>query len=127
MEHIFGELYAVPEKIKPHYFKVKVLELLLYLDALDLPESWEEKPHIYKSQVEKVKAIQAFLASHMDESHTQQALATRFAAMPIMVAAYMVGLLIEGQMERKWVGLSLLVIGTLVLLRFLFSCLQAQF
>lgn len=78
IEHIFGELYAVPEKIKPHYFKVKVLELLLYLDALELPESREEKPYFYKSQVEKVKAIQVFLASHMDESHTQQALAARF-------------------------------------------------
>ena len=75
IEHIFGELYAVPEKIKPHYFKVKVLELLLYLDALELPEHREEKPYFYKSQVEKVKSIQVFLASHMDESHTQQALA----------------------------------------------------
>lgn len=28
--------------------------------------------------MEKVKAIQAFLAAHMDESHTQQALAARF-------------------------------------------------
>ena len=78
IEHIFGELYAVPEKIKLHYFKVKILELLLYLDALELPERREGKPYFYKSQVEKVKAIQAFLASHMDESHTQQALAARF-------------------------------------------------
>ena len=78
IEHIFGELYAVPEKIKLPYFKVKILELLLYLHALELPEDREEKPYFYKSQVEKVKAIQAFLASHMDESHTQQALAARF-------------------------------------------------
>ena len=52
---------------------------------------------------------------------------TWFAAMPIMVAAYTVGLLIQGLLEQKWIGLSLLVIGALVLLRFLFSYLQAQF
>ena len=78
VEHIFSELYAVPEKIKLPYFKVKILELLLYLDALELPEGREEKPYFYKSQVEKVKAIQAFLAEHMDESHTQETLAARF-------------------------------------------------
>lgn len=78
VEHIFGELYAVPEKIKLPYFKVKILELLLYLDALELPECPEEKPYFYRTQVEKVKAIQAFLAEHMDESYTQEALAARF-------------------------------------------------
>ena len=33
MEHIFGEMYRVPEKIRIPYFKVKILELLLYLVA----------------------------------------------------------------------------------------------
>lgn len=78
MEHIFGELYAVPEKIKLPYFKVKILELLLYLDALELPENRLEKPYFYKSQVEKVKAIRSFLAGHLDESFPQEVLAARF-------------------------------------------------
>ena len=78
IEHIFGELYAVPEQIKLPYFKVKILELLLYLDALELPDCPEEKPYFYKTQVEKVKAIQAFLAEHIDESHTQESLSARF-------------------------------------------------
>ena len=52
---------------------------------------------------------------------------TWFAAMPNMAAAYTVGLLIEGRLERQWAGLSLLVIAVLVLLRFLFSYLQARF
>lgn len=78
VEHIFGELYAVPEKIKLPYFKVKTLELLLYLDALELPDSSEGKPYFYKTQVEKIKAIQVFLTDHMDENYTQEALAARF-------------------------------------------------
>ena len=34
VEHIFSELYNVPEDIRRGYFKVKVLELLLFLSAL---------------------------------------------------------------------------------------------
>lgn len=78
IQHIFGELYTVPEKIKRPYFKIKILELLLYLEALDLPKEAEERPYFYKPQVEKVKAVQRFLAEHMDEHITQQELASRF-------------------------------------------------
>lgn len=78
IEHIFSELYAVPEKIKRPYFKIKILELLLFLEALELPEEMEEKPYFYKTQVEKVKAISRFLAQHMDENFTQEYLAQRF-------------------------------------------------
>lgn len=42
----------MPEQIKLPYFRIKVLELLLYLDALELPKD-AEKPYFYKSQVEK--------------------------------------------------------------------------
>lgn len=76
--HIFGELYAVPEKIKRPYFKIKILELLLYLEALELPESPDEKPYFYRTQVEKVKAVQKFLVGHMDENFTQEELSRRF-------------------------------------------------
>lgn len=78
IDHIFGELYAVPEKIKRPYFKIKVLELLLYLETLELPKNTEEKPYFYKTQVEKTKAIQLFLAEHIDENFTQEELSARF-------------------------------------------------
>ncbi len=78
IEHIFKELYAVPEKIKIPYFKIKILELLLYLDTLELSETVDEKPYFYKSQVEKTKAIQRFLAEHMEENYTQEELSRRF-------------------------------------------------
>lgn len=78
IEHIFGELYAVPEKIKRPYFKIKILELLLYLDALEIPERAAEKPYFYKTQVEKIKAMQRFLAEHIGEHFTQEELSGRF-------------------------------------------------
>lgn len=77
-EHIFGELYQVPEKIRIPYFKIKIMELLLYLDALELPKEQKERPYYYKTQIEKVKAIQAFLAEHMAENYTQEQLSSRF-------------------------------------------------
>lgn len=78
IEHIFGELYAVPEKIRRSYFKIKILELLLYLEALELPENPVERPYFYKAQVEKVKAVRQFLVSHVDENYTQEELSHRF-------------------------------------------------
>ncbi len=47
IEHIFADLYAVPEQIKLPYFKVKILELLLYLEALEFTEPKMEKPYFF--------------------------------------------------------------------------------
>lgn len=57
---------------------------------------------------------------------------TWFAAMPVLVAAYTVGMLIEDArgnvlFEKKWIWLSFAVILALVFLRFLFDYLRARF
>lgn len=57
---------------------------------------------------------------------------TWFAAMPIMVAAFTVGLLIEeargnGVFDRKWIWLSFITMIVLIFLRFLFDYLRAKF
>ena len=77
-EHIFSELYRVPEKIRIPYFKVKILELLLYLDAMTVPDSGGERPYFYRTQTEKIKAIHRFLTEHISESFTQAELSRRF-------------------------------------------------
>lgn len=77
IDHIFQELYAVPERIKLPYFKVKIMELLLYLDALELGEE-TAKPYFYRSQVETVKAIRAFLTEHLEQHFTLEELSRRF-------------------------------------------------
>lgn len=78
IEHIFGELYGVPEKIKRAYFKIKVLELFLYLDALEIPDAPNEKPYFYRTQVEKTKALKKFIEENISENYTQEELAKRF-------------------------------------------------
>lgn len=57
---------------------------------------------------------------------------TWFAAMPIMVAAFTVGLLIEeargnGVFDRRWIWLSFITMIVLIFLRFLFDYLRAKF
>ena len=78
MEHIFNEMYCVPEQIRIPYFKVKVLELLLCLDAMIVPEEETECPYFYKTQVEKVRSLHSFLTEHLSESFTQEELSKRF-------------------------------------------------
>lgn len=76
--HIFSELYAVPEKIKRTYFKLKVLELLLYLDALELPKGREERPYFYKTQVEKIRAMHALMVERPERHYTIETLSAQF-------------------------------------------------
>lgn len=78
MEHIFGEMYRVPEKIRIPYFKVKILEMLLYLDTISIPAQDGERPYFYRSQVEKVTAIHDFLLENLSENFTQDELSRRF-------------------------------------------------
>ena len=76
-KRVFEEMYRVPESIRLPYLKVKVLELLLYLQAMEVPAE-EEAPYFYKTQVEKVKAIRDYLAGHLTENHAQAELSARF-------------------------------------------------
>ena len=76
-QHIFEEMYHVPESIRLPYLRIKMLELLLYLQAMEVPAE-AETPYFYKTQVEKVKAIRDYLADHLAETHSQAELSERF-------------------------------------------------
>lgn len=78
MEHIFGEMYRVPEKIRIPYFKVKILEMLLYLDTISIPDRDSARPYFYRSQAEKVQAIHDHLLENLSENFTQEELSCRF-------------------------------------------------
>ncbi len=49
-----------------------------------------------------------------------------FAAMPLMVAAYTVGLLIDGRFDSSWIWKCIVIQAALVLLRFFFDYLRAR-
>lgn len=55
-----------------------------------------------------------------------------FAAMPVMAAAYTVGLFIDSQkqgtaFDKRWAGFSFLTIAGLVILRFFFDYMRSRF
>lgn len=79
IEHIFSELYDLTDQVRMQYFKIKVLELLLFLEATEVPKDNEERPYFYKSQVEKVKDIVALLTADLEQWYTLEELSERFA------------------------------------------------
>ena len=82
VEHIFSELYQVPRNMKSDYYKLKALELLLYLDALQVLNAKEERPYFYKGQVEKIKAVQELITSDLKRHYTTEELSKRFSVSP---------------------------------------------
>lgn len=77
VEHIFSELYSVPEEIRKGYFKVKILELLLFLSALPT----ERRRTAYSgAQVRLASAVSEYLLSATEERPTTAELSARFHA-----------------------------------------------
>lgn len=70
IEHIFSELYSVPENIRKGYHKVKVLELLLFLSGLEYKGESEERRYFSRSQVTAAKEAKKHLLAHLDEHIT---------------------------------------------------------
>lgn len=70
IEHIFSELYSVPENIRKGYHKVKVLELLLFLSGLEYKGENEERRYFSRSQVTAAKEAKKYLLAHLDEHIT---------------------------------------------------------
>lgn len=76
--HIFDELYNVPEEIKLGYFKVKLLELLLFLSVLDVEPETDTPPLVSRPQADLAKAVCRYLTDHMDSHITLEQLSEHF-------------------------------------------------
>ena len=85
IEHIFTELYTVPDKIRYGYIRVKVLELLLVLTELNPEEDATDRMHFPETQIEAVKQIHAFLVGHFSEHYTIDYLSERFEISPTVM------------------------------------------
>lgn len=77
IDHIFSELYSVPDCLQKPYFKLKVQELLLFLCMVDV--SQEKQRELYTSpQVEIVKEIHRKLVSDLQARPTIEELSKEF-------------------------------------------------
>lgn len=78
VEHIFSELYTVPDKVKYGYFKLKVLELLLFLSVVDVSDRRKERQYFHKSHVKIVKAMKEYMTNNLENHYTLNELSNRF-------------------------------------------------
>ena len=82
--HIFSELYSVPETIRKGYFKVKILELLLFLSAF--PVQAAQPQHSYpQAQVQLAEQIGAYLLANTERRLTVAGLSQRFGASATLI------------------------------------------
>ena len=79
IDRIFSELYDLPEKIRRPYFKIKLMELLLFLDTLEVHSVNEERSYFYKSQVDKIKEMVALQTRDLSHWYTLDELSKKFS------------------------------------------------
>lgn len=78
VEHIFAELYSVPEKIKKDYLKLKILELLLFLDDFERKDKQQEMPVCSKIQETLAQEVEEYFLQRMDKHITLEQLSEHF-------------------------------------------------
>lgn len=78
IQHIFSELYTVQDSVKLGYFKLKVLEILLFLSVLNPEEHLNTPRYFEKKQVECVKRIKNHMVCHPESHFTLVELSEQF-------------------------------------------------
>ncbi|MFV0353300.1 MAG: helix-turn-helix domain-containing protein [Oscillospiraceae bacterium] len=78
IQHVFSELYRVPESLRLPYCKVKILELLVFLTGIDPSGCSVQKPYYHRLQVEKVKRIERMMTAAPDQHFTLEELSQKY-------------------------------------------------
>ncbi|MDR1300896.1 MAG: AraC family transcriptional regulator [Treponema sp.] len=74
----FETLYTMNEHIRLNLFRIKILELLLYLDVLPTGDELRKRSYFRKTQVDTIKAIERFMTAHPENRYTLEELSERF-------------------------------------------------
>lgn len=78
IEHIFSELYSVPEECKKGYFNIKILELLFVLGSVSPEKNSAPALSLSKMQADLAKEAAAWLAENLDRQVSVSELSGRF-------------------------------------------------
>ncbi len=81
IEHIFSEIYAVPDSLQNCYFKIKVQELLLFLYMVDVSEE-KRREQYTPLNVDIVREIHKRLTSDLRQRPTIERLAKEYLINP---------------------------------------------
>ena len=82
IERILCGLYSPPAAVRREYFILKTLELLVYLDALTVPGTLEERPCFHRGRVEKIKAACRLITKDLTCRYTTEEVARRVGLSP---------------------------------------------
>ena len=88
VSHIFSELYRLPKNIRFPYFKIKVLELMLFLSRLDAEANYETAaliPSAYKAKMELLREI---LRENIEDHLTLEDLSKQIDMSPTQMKKY---------------------------------------
>ncbi len=75
--HIFDPLYSASERLRLPYYRLKALELLLFLEEL-VPEREPQLGQYHAKQVEVIKEIHALLTADLRQRHTIEELSRKY-------------------------------------------------
>ncbi len=65
-QHIFSEMYSIPNSIKKGYLKIKVLELLLFLSGMRVPEKSGRRNYYARTRIAAAKQAKQYLLENLD-------------------------------------------------------------
>ena len=77
VRQIFSSLYSVPNQIKEHYFKLKVIEIFLLLSVISTTNH-EKRSSYRKQQVDIVKAVNEYISTQFMKRITIDSLSDQF-------------------------------------------------
>ena len=77
VRQIFSSLYKVPDQIKGHYFKLKVIEIFLLLSIISTTNH-EKRSSYCKQQVDIVKAVNEYISTQFMKRITIDSLSDQF-------------------------------------------------
>lgn len=78
IQHVFTELYHVKPSIRKGYFKLKVLEILLFLTCDEHLSSISDKRYYTYAQVERIKSAKEYLISDLSRHITIDELSNKY-------------------------------------------------
>lgn len=79
IQHIFSELYNIPDAIRKGYLKLKTLEILLFLSAIEPEKCRAEQRSFPAAKEELAKKISAYICDNLSKEITVLSLAERFS------------------------------------------------
>ena len=80
VEHIFSELYSVPEHCKKGFFKIKILELMFVLSWIDPAVKQERSSIISRPQAKLAREVADYLIQNQDRRVPAEELAGVFCS-----------------------------------------------